>query len=270
MAKKHVAPSVAETAFSCPHCGAFATQFWHTLDSDRRKDSDRTPRFPSEDWIPELESNPELDADRKRAVADWVRKSAAGFVFADADQGRHYVQYDISNLNLSECFNCRKFAVWVHKSVVHPPQRGGPDPCPDLPEELQRDFEESRTILDLSPRGAAALMRLVIQKLCCHLGEKGRNIDDDIASLVKKGLNPLVQRSLDIVRVVGNEAVHPGTLDLTDDRNTALQLLGLVNAIAEQMISHPKVVKEMYDALPSAKLEAIQRRDGPLIPGSNG
>jgi hypothetical protein len=112
-------------------------------------------------------------------------------------------------------------------------------------------------------------MRLVIQKLCAYLGEKGRNIDDDIASLVRKGLNPLVQRSLDIVRVVGNEAVHPGTIDLTDDRNTALQLLGLVNAIAEQMISHPKAVKEMYNALPSAKLEAIQRRDGPLLPESD-
>ena len=262
MSKKYVAPSVSETAFSCPHCGAFTTQYWHTLYSDRIKDGDRRPRFPTEDWLPKLDSDPGLDADRKRALVAWVRRSVAGHVFADSDQGRHYVQFDVSNLKLSECFNCGKFAVWVHKSLVHPVQRGGPDPCADLPEELQLDFEEARTILDLSPRGAAALMRLVVQELCAHLGEKGRNIDEDIASLVAKGLNPLVQKSLDIVRVVGNEAVHPGTIDLTDDRNTALQLLALVNAIAEQMISHPKAVKEMYEALPSAKLEAIQRRDG--------
>jgi hypothetical protein len=80
--------------------------------------------------------------------------------------------------------------------------------------------------------------------------------------LVKKGLNPLVQQSLDIVRVIGNEAVHPGVIDLKDDRDTALRLFELVNAIVEQMISHPKAVNEMYARLPEAKRKAIKARDG--------
>ncbi len=101
-------------------------------------------------------------------------------------------------------------------------------PNPDLPDHIIRDYEEARGILRDSPRGAAALLRLCVQKLCMHLGEKGKNIDDDIASLVSKGLNPLVQKSLDIVRVIGNEAVHPGVIDLNDDRDTASQLLILI------------------------------------------
>ena len=101
-----------------------------------------------------------------------------------------------------------------------------------------------------------------MQKLCKHLGEKGKNIDADIAALVKKGLNPVVQQSLDIVRVVGNESVHPGTIDLNDDRETALRLFDLVNAITEQMISHPKKVQELYSKLPESKREAIEKRDG--------
>ena len=130
-----------------------------------------------------------------------------------------------------------------------------------MPDEITRDFEEARSILGESSRGAAALLRLCVQKLCIHLGEKGKTIDDDIASLVSKGLNPLVQKSLDIVRVIGNEAVHPGVIDLNDDRDTASQLLYLINSITDQMISHPKHVEAMYEKLPAGKREAIEKRN---------
>src|SRR5262249_34300435 len=126
---------------------------------------------------------------------------------------------------------------------------------------VMADFEEAREIVNASPRGAAALLRLSIQKLCTHLGEKGKNIDDDIAALVQKGLNPLVQKALDIVRVIGNEAVHPGVLDLKDDRDTASKLFELVNSIADQMISHPKAVETLYEKLPEKKRKAIEERD---------
>jgi Domain of unknown function (DUF4145) len=135
-------------------------------------------------------------------------------------------------------------------------------PNPDLPESVRRDYDEASTILDLSPRGAAALLRLGIQVLCRHLGEKGKNINDDIASLVRKGLDERVQQSLDVVRVVGNNAVHPGQVDLRDDRATAERLFGLVNLIAEIMISRPKHVKEMYESLPEDARKAIEKRDG--------
>ena len=35
-----------------------------------------------------------------------------------------------------------------------------------------------------------------------------------------------------------------------------------MNIIAEQMISNPKRVKELYDKLPSTKRAAIEKRDG--------
>jgi hypothetical protein len=149
----------------------------------------------------------------------------------------------------------------VHDNLLFPNEKLGIHPNPDLSENIIHDFEEARAILGLSPRGAVALLRLCVQNLCIHLGEKGKNIDDDIASLVSKGLNPVVQKSLDIVRVIGNEAVHPGVLDIKDDRDTASQLLVLINSIADQMISHPKQVEELYKKLPAEKRKAIEKRN---------
>ena len=105
------------------------------------------------------------------------------------------------------------------------------------------------------------MLRLAIQKLCIDLGEKGKDLNEGIGNLVKKGLPSLVQKSLDAVRVIGNEAVHPGTLDLKDDRDTATTLFKLVNIIAEQMISNQKHVDEIYSKLPEGKRQAIEERD---------
>jgi hypothetical protein len=147
--------------------------------------------------------------------------------------------------------------------MLFPFTGGGPMPNPDLPNDIISDYDEARSIASLSPRGAAAILRLVIQKLVIHLGERGDNLNEDIGTLVKKGLDSRVQKSLDIVRVIGGEAVHPGQLDLKDDIETVSSLFGLINLIAERMITEPKHVDELYKGLPETKKEQIRRRDAP-------
>jgi len=194
-------------------------------------------------------------------VLHYYEQLLTGQVFLQTNEQTKYVS-NVDNLNLSKCFSCGRIAVWVFDHLVHPKAMTGPEPNSDLPPDVLRDYEEASRVVSESPRGAAALLRLGIQKLCASLGEKGQNIDDDIASLVKKGLKPMVQQALDAVRVIGNAAVHPGTLDLKDDRDTALKLFGLVNIIAEQMISNPKHVQDLYEKLPDSKRKAIEKRDG--------
>jgi hypothetical protein len=184
-----------------------------------------------------------------------------GLVTVDRRSEASRGYWDVGNLHLSECFACDEISVWLYDRVIFPATSGAPAPNPDLPGSVADDYKEAGTILFLSPRGAAALLRLAIQKLCVELGEKGKNIDDDIASLVQKGLSPVVQQALDAVRVIGNEAVHPGTLDLKDDTETATKLFDLVNIIVEQMISNPKRVQELYAKLPERKRKAIEQRD---------
>jgi len=97
--------------------------------------------------------------------------------------------------------------------------------------------------------------------LCKSLGESGENINADIASLVQKGLSVQVQQALDTVRVIGNNAVHPGQIDLSDDPAQAQMLFSLVNLISDRMISEPKRIGELYDQLPDSYRQAIAKRD---------
>lgn len=129
-----------------------------------------------------------------------------------------------------------------------------------MPPDILKLYQEAASISGKSPRGAAALLRLAIQKLCIHLGEPGKDINIDIGSLVKKGLPELVQQSLDIVRVTGNEAVHPGQVD-TDDAEVVEHLFNLVNIIVENRIAEPKKISGLYQALPANKLKGIADRD---------
>jgi hypothetical protein len=162
---------------------------------------------------------------------------------------------------ISICAHCRKFAIWFGPKMIWPSNSPAPLPHQDLPEAIAVDYNEARQVFGASPRGAAALLRLCIQKLCIHFGEPGKDLNADIGALVKKGLNPKIQKSLDVVRVIGNEAVHPGTIDLSDQPETALELFKLVNIIVETMISQPKAIDELFKSLPETKRAQIEKRD---------
>jgi len=171
-------------------------------------------------------------------------------------------QYQNQNFLVSNCENCSSPTIWLDNKVIFPIRSSAQPPNSDLPEEIREDYEEARTISNLSPRGAAALLRLAIQKLCAHLGQSGKNINTDIASLVKEGLPVRVQKALDSVRVIGNDAVHPGLIDLKDDRDTVNTLFKLVNFICTKMITEPKEIDDLYSSLPQGKIDGINKRDG--------
>jgi hypothetical protein len=193
---------------------------------------------------------------------EWVKRLMLGLPFLEKHSKSTYLDYEVENLFISKCYTCSKLAFWVHDRLIFPPTRSGPPPNSDLPADVLRDYEEASTILDLSPRGAAALLRLAIEKLCTDVGAKGDDINAQIAWLVANGLPEKIQQALDAVRVIGNEAVHPGQMNLRDDRDTASELFELVNIIAEEMITRPKRVQAVYDKIPPSKKVAIEKRDG--------
>lgn len=165
-------------------------------------------------------------------------------------------------LLIADCLYCGGYSLWHYEQMIYP-DSAAEAPNADLSDEIQADYMEAGIIVRKSPRGAAALLRLCVQKLCVQLGEKGEKIDDDIASLVQIGLPPKIQKALDIVRVIGNEAVHPGQLDLKDDVATAMKLFELINLIAQDRITTPNQIDAVYESLPATSLEHIKKRDAP-------
>jgi hypothetical protein len=130
-----------------------------------------------------------------------------------------------------------------------------------MPDDALPDYQEAAAVLSRSPRAAAGLLRLVVEKVCTQLEPTGKDINTRIGNLVKQGLPTRIQQALDTVRVVGNEAVHPGTMDLEDDQDTCLKLFTLVNIIVQDRITQPKTIEDIFATLPEGKRQGIKDRD---------
>lgn len=212
-------------SFDCPHCGAFA---YHQ----------KGPVY----WF-------QGGATKKR---DGLT------VTASASEGRQ-----LSHFQFRKCVSCGKFSIWQEKTLVHPSKASGPNPHEKMPDDVKRDFEEARHVVDDSPRSAAALLRLAIQRMVeNHLEAEGRTLYDKIGDLVEKGrIDSQIQKALDSVRVIGNNSVHPGEMDMDDDRETAIALFKLINAIVDETIGRQNMIEDVYENLPEGPKEGIEQRD---------
>jgi len=253
-------PILGKASFKCPHCRANAHQDWYQLMASLC-DENSAPFVPDVDFGRRIKEADSMSVETKQALIDWSDEMQTGGPFLASSENWLHAKIKVGNLWVSRCFSCKKVAVWVHDRLTFPVWNFAVVPNDDLPDEVKGDFIEAAKILDLSPRGSAALLRLCIQKLCKHLGRSGDNLNDDIAALVRDGLDARIQKPLDIVRVVGNNAVHPGQIDLTDDRDTASTLFRLVNIIADAMITQPRQVNLLYQELPESSRHQIEKRD---------
>ncbi|WP_242488333.1 DUF4145 domain-containing protein [Pseudomonas sp. TH34] len=260
---KYVSPSVKETAFNCPHCAALAKQFWSAVFISRHDGEQVLPTILGQKDYDELNFPDTDNSEERKKIESWVLRMVSGIPFIDKRDKTFYVSEQLRNCTVSQCFNCDRASVWIHNRLIYPVVGNVVSANQDMSEDVRRDYEEASSILNQSPRGAAALLRLAIQKLCKELGQSGENINTDIKALVAAGLDPRVQQALDAVRVIGNSAVHPGIIDIRDDRATAEALFKLLNLIVDKTISEPKHVQEIYDSLPENLLEAIAKRDAP-------
>jgi hypothetical protein len=156
--------------------------------------------------------------------------------------------------------SCAKDSVWLSDRMVFPITSTGPSPSPDLPEDVRQLYLEALSVEANSPRAAAALLRLAIDRLCSSLtGET--NLNTAIGELKSRGLRDRVVGALDAVRVIGNNAVHPGQIDV-EEPGVVTGLYQLVNIICEQIITEERLVDEALALLPEGAKAQIERRDG--------
>lgn len=174
------------------------------------------------------------------------------------------------------CSCCKKPSLWlVTEYIDHPLRRDDksavliyPDngvaalPEIDMPEDVRKDYIEAARIFTRSPRGAAALLRLGLQKLCKHLGQNGKNINTDIRALAAESiLPPQVVKVADTVRITGNNAVHPGEMSDEDFDHVASKMFELLNFIVKKGISEPKELQALYELTPENPRKDAEAKD---------
>lgn len=233
MSNPHVPPSVSLHAFNCPKCRAYAKVTWYQMGKTA--------------FI--VRNGPPIGGSR---AATPMQENVTVTSSYGVESGFY----------ISTCSHCFKSLLWKDTEIAYP-QVGlvGPPPAQDMPKDIAADYDEARSIADRSARGAAAILRLCLQKLCKALGQKGENINADIGSLVEKGLAAEVQEALDTLRIAGNSAVHPGELDLRDTPETVVALMGLLNFVVEAMITEPNKRKALFSKMPKGAKDAIAKRD---------
>lgn len=166
-----------------------------------------------------------------------------------------------NQLTIHRCQCCGKKIIWVDNDYIYPDIIKF-ESNSYMPENIKQLYDEAGLICNNSPRAACALLRLAIDRLCLELGENDRDINKNIGALVRKGLPQSIQQALDIVRVVGNKAVHPGQISIdVENKETAFALMKLVNIIVEKMIAEPKEINSLYEQLPESVKTSISDRD---------
>ena len=170
----------------------------------------------------------------------------------------------IEKLEVARCSHCSEFSFWINGQLSFPQMILSPPAQKDMPESVREFYDEARQISAFSSRAAAALLRIAAKKLCEHLGETESNLNRAIGNLQKKGLPDAVIKSLDTVRIVGNEGgAHEGQIDLTDQDSKEIvsKLFLLINFIVEKTITEPINVENMFAAMPEDKRQGVENRD---------
>jgi hypothetical protein len=161
------------------------------------------------------------------------------------------------NLHVSRCYNCKGFTVWVRDRLVFPVRGDEPpdvvevdfeevaedvhvqDNAEDV-EEVSEDFEEAAAILNKYPRAAAALIRICIQNMMPLLKQTGKNLDENISSLLRKGLEVQIQQAMDVLQVIRRNPGQESHVDLRDETAIATRMFESLKEILERrMLKNP-------------------------------
>ena len=169
------------------------------------------------------------------------------------EKGFNYYVGFVPDLNFGLCSHCNNFTLWLNEKLIFPALSLAPKPTEDMPISVKKTFLEASKIVESSPKAASALLRLSIQKLIKHLGEKSRNLETSVSNLIEKGLSNKFYDALLAVRILGKKAVKPGVINSKDDINTAIALFILVNMLVESTISQQRKVNQLYTSLPKPK-----------------
>ncbi len=246
-----------ETKIKCPNCSIIAKQSVYAM------------------YVDQYENPTELlqNINQRRLILKGIEKLSDQSGTGPEAYGNFYVQnisifpvsspkevYPVSSLFLSNCQNCGKSTVWFNDLMIYP-QFKQIKKCPEMPTKVAEYFDEANLILELSPRGAIAILRLAIEELIKQFEKNKKSLNTEIRKLERDGYNKNLIEALDVVRIMGNYAVHPSEIGFEDHRAVAEELFVLVNYIADKMNFDPAKIDNVLKKLPKSLINKIKSQE---------
>lgn len=154
-----------------------------------------------------------------------------------------------------------------HLYRIYPPSipNNIPQPNVDMSEECKTIYNEAAAVLDISPRASAALMRLCLQQFLNKQEIAGNSIDQQTQELIHRGIPNHIIQYIDSCRIIGNNSVHPGEIDLNDNTELASFLFPIMNTVSEYLVSEKKKADQIFNSLPSGAILAVEKRNSGII-----
>lgn len=228
------------TSFICPQCG---TKTSSTFDAYRGFD---TSPISQDKWKM-------ADVEARQRLLDEHALSAPGSIII-----------------VSHCQTCEKSSIWIEtiseETLAYPHISSiAPTPNTDMPIAAKEIYQEAASIVELSPRAAVGLLRLASQIIVDEVIDGKGSLNDKIGKLgAKLGSDDLITQGLDVMRVYGNDNVHPTQttqIKLTDTAEDAKILFVILNYIVTALITPSLGIARLHDALSDTQKASITRRD---------
>ena len=228
-AMTYIQPEFERNRFTCPTCGTLSQMIWLELFNPWEHDA-----VNAENW--------ELLEDYRFHAAVCVADGCVSIWL-------RYPEHTEEGL------------VRRRTEMAYPPASHGPKPNPDMPESAKKLYLEAGNVLPGSTRAAAALLRMCTEDIIKFLATKQdkEKVLDERTSLYRRveflrehdKLWPAeeIDDALDLLRVIGNDAVHspePREIRGDDDtRQVARSLFMLVDMITEQLITRRRRARSL-------------------------
>lgn len=175
----------------------------------------------------------------------------------------------------SLCFSRKKSALWIGRRMVFPDpasdvQSKAPKRSEDLPPVVAALYDEAAAVLPHSRRAAAALCRAAMEQLARQLTPElppTVKLDGRLVALSKTVSSATLQ-ALNIVRHVGNTALHgekdgdqSAVMYLDEDDSSIAEVFFLaINTLADERITQPRRIQEMYETLPENVRQSFEAK----------
>jgi hypothetical protein len=225
---EYIEPQLGAESFSCPHCNTVAHQDWYSL--FLKPENTAEVRVLTPEAVKALRQS-DAQRDNIKEIDQFVERLKKNALTYEYQKHPHPLKVKMANLHISNCHSCNGFSLWVRGVLVFPTRI---DKTPELVEE---DLEEAAAILNKFPRGATALMRVCIQKLVPLLEDNGKELNQRVSSLVRKGLEMEIQQAMDVLQVLRSDSTQLNPLRSEADRETALRFLDSLKEVLERRMS---------------------------------